>query len=748
MNTKKRLITFIIAFVMIVSLIPIKNVQAATTDFKIISTTEVTAVQAKKWAKSKGATDTFANLAELYWKYAEDCGGVNPAIAYVQAAKETGYGRFGGVLDESYYNPCGMKTSSGGGDYDKEAHQRFNSWDEGIQAQMDHLALYAGASGYPKKNTYDPRHFATIKGKATTTNELGTKWAPSSTYGEEVGKLYMNLMDYAGVEYDSSNNYDEIESPIDSSNEEPNPGIVNSKPADLKVDTVIGEIKPEVNKPDSEDKVLITSSKGWKLENGKWYYYKDDGIKAVGWIKPDSNWYYLDEETGVMKTGWLKLKNDWYYLESSGAMAKGWKYIGGAWYFMKDTGIMATGIQHDGNHLYYLQSSGAMNTSKGWKKINNNWYYMQSNGQVTTGWYKENTTWYYLQGDGSMVTGIRNIDGKVYSFNGSGAMETGWKSINNIWYYFNKSGEMATGWINDGKNHYYLYDNGAMATGWIKLGSSWYYLNKNGSMATGWVSSNGDMYYLDTTTGRMLTNTIIDGYKIGSNGKRGSKVSNSTEDNKPSTKPSSPSTTPSTGKGKTIYVDAGHDYGKDYGSETKIDGITYSETALNMEVADKLKNELVKRGYNVVMTRNLGETPKFSSLTESLSYRVNKANNSNADLFISIHHNSAGATAKGIETLYSDRSQDEAFGSRYDAARIAKSKMLASLINNNIVNKLDLVNRGGKEQNLYVCRNVNMPAVLIEVGFITNKEEAIRCADPESQQKVAEAIAEIVAANY
>jgi N-acetylmuramoyl-L-alanine amidase len=72
---------------------------------------------------------------------------------------------------------------------------------------------------------------------------------------------------------------------------------------------------------------------------------------------------------------------------------------------------------------------------------------------------------------------------------------------------------------------------------------------------------------------------------------------------------------------------------------------------------------------------------------------------------------------------------------------------MATLINNNIASKLNLNNRGSQEQNLYVCRNTNMPAVLVEVGFITNKEEAIRCADPASQQKVAEAIAEVIAAN-
>ena len=112
MNIKKKIITFVLTFAMVLSLVPTLSVQAATTDFKIISDTEVTAKQAKKWAKSKGATETFIDLADLYFKYSSDCGDVNPAIAYVQAAKETGFGKFGGVIDESYNNPCGLKDSS------------------------------------------------------------------------------------------------------------------------------------------------------------------------------------------------------------------------------------------------------------------------------------------------------------------------------------------------------------------------------------------------------------------------------------------------------------------------------------------------------------------------------------------------------------------------------------------------------------------------------------------------------------
>lgn len=100
-----------------------------------------------------------------------------------------------------------------------------------------------------------------------------------------------------------------------------------------------------------------------------------------------------------------------------------------------------------------------------------------------------------------MVTGTDKIGNTTYVFSDTGEMETGWVNVNNNWYYFNTDRSVATGWIN--------------------LDGAWYYLNDNGSMATGWVTSNGsDYYYLDPTSGKMLTDTTIDGYKIGADGKR------------------------------------------------------------------------------------------------------------------------------------------------------------------------------------------------------------------------------------
>lgn len=683
MNIKKKLIVLVMSFAMILSLVSIKDVQAAmTNDIKIISDTEVTVKQAEKWAKSKGATETFIDLADLYFEYSSECGDVNPAIAYVQAAKETAYGKFGGVLDESYHNPCGLKIAGGGSDTDKNAHEKFNQWKEGVQAHLDHLALYAGANGYPKNDSYDKRQFRTIKGTATTINYLGGKWAPSSTYGEEVNKLYKDLLSYSGIKVEenvasNSNNNSSNNSSISPLTQ--NPGTPETKPSALNASKIIA-----VNNSGTVENnaINITSTIGWKSQNGSWYYYKSDNTRAKGWINPDNNWYYLKAD-GSMLTGWFNDNGTWYYLKSSGVMTKGWVQL--------------------------------------------------------------NNVWYFLQGDGSMVIDLKTIDNKNYLFSNSGNMKTGWEKLNNYWYYFNVDGSMATGWLNDGVNNYYLYDTGAMAKGWINLNETWYYLKDSGTIATGWVTSNGASYYLDTT-GRMVTNTTIDGYKIGSDGKKQTSTIKSDEDTNNNGKSNQATNNPLNSNG-TIVIDPGHNYGGDGGVVPVIDGVTYSETELNMQVSSKLKTELENRGYTVIMTRKENEKEKLAERS-SLIKRINLANNSNADLFISIHHNSAGAEAQGIETYYSSKPQEAEFGGNLDSNRIEKSKQMARDINNEIANKLHLKNRGAKDSAYMVCMDTKMPAVLVEVGFITNKEEAERCSDSNNQQKVAEAIAEVVSKNF
>lgn len=71
---------------------------------------------------------------------------------------------------------------------------------------------------------------------------------------------------------------------------------------------------------------------------------------------------------------------------------------------------------------------------------------------------------------------------------------------------------MATKW-------YFFYDGGSMATGWIQPDSYWYYLDPfNEDMKTGWKSIGGKLYYFYSPFGRMATNTVINEWKIDSNG--------------------------------------------------------------------------------------------------------------------------------------------------------------------------------------------------------------------------------------
>ena len=229
MRNKRFILILVLLFVFNFCTINVQAMQdnydsRAIGNVNIISTTDVSLESVEAWARSKNATDSFVSLAKLYKKYASERGGVNWVLAYVQAAKETGYGKFGGVLNESYYNPCGLKNPQGGGDYDPDAHKKFDNWEQGVIAHLDHLALYAAATGYPKtvyvdkwKNdvlasneTYDPRHigwYSTaggILGKAKDVISLGGKWAPSETYGAELFRMYCEATNSEYLEARSS----------------------------------------------------------------------------------------------------------------------------------------------------------------------------------------------------------------------------------------------------------------------------------------------------------------------------------------------------------------------------------------------------------------------------------------------------------------------------------------------------------------------------------------------------------------
>ncbi|WP_052144749.1 N-acetylmuramoyl-L-alanine amidase [Halalkalibacter okhensis] len=150
-----------------------------------------------------------------------------------------------------------------------------------------------------------------------------------------------------------------------------------------------------------------------------------------------------------------------------------------------------------------------------------------------------------------------------------------------------------------------------------------------------------------------------------------------------------------------IVIDAGHG-GSDPGATAN--GLQEKEVVL--DIALRVEKKLRAAGANVVMTRT---NDTFIALEE----RANIANRAKASSFISVHANAATEAANGSETYWLAGTSED-------------SKKLATAIQKHLVNELGTRDRGVKTANFSVLRNTNMPASLVEVGFLTNKAEADR----------------------
>lgn len=207
-----------------------------------------------------------------------------------------------------------------------------------------------------------------------------------------------------------------------------------------------------------------------------------------------------------------------------------------------------------------------------------------------------------------------------------------------------------------------------------------------------------------------------------------------------------------------ILIDAGHG-GKDPGAlkTYKIDGkdVTIREKDINLNVA-KLLYEKLKTAYpdkNIILTRN-------KDVFLELSERTDIANNvkvakDEAIIFISIHVNSSlNKSSSGYEVWYLspgyrrevlDKSTVEADSSLYtilntmlEEEYTTESIMIAKFIDEGLSNTIgsESKSRGIKEEDWFVCKNSNMPSVLVELGFVSNEKEALLLNDEKYLKKV------------
>ena len=184
-----------------------------------------------------------------------------------------------------------------------------------------------------------------------------------------------------------------------------------------------------------------------------------------------------------------------------------------------------------------------------------------------------------------------------------------------------------------------------------------------------------------------------------------------------------------------IAIDDGHGM-ETAGKRTPAfsDGSIMKENEFNNAVAEYLTAALERNGFEVLMVAPGDEDT-------ALKTRVQRANDTRAAAYISIHANAYGTTwneANGLETWIYEKVMPDSETFRF-----------AKCIHDELIRATGLRNRGMKRSSdLFVLKNTAMHAVLVECGFMTNKEEAALLKDEIYRWKCGEAICRGVCAFY
>lgn len=176
--------------------------------------------------------------------------------------------------------------------------------------------------------------------------------------------------------------------------------------------------------------------------------------------------------------------------------------------------------------------------------------------------------------------------------------------------------------------------------------------------------------------------------------------------------------------GVTIMLDAGHG-GSDPGAPNRHGPV---EKTITLDTAQRVKRTLESWGARVIMTRTGDSYP-------TLNQRIASSDRADPNLFVSLHADSAKNTSAHGFTVYVARKSSSA--SRKAAQNLERS-LKASGISS----------RGVRKANFRVIADTDDPAVLVEMGYLTNPSEASRLSQPAYRQKLAEAIARGVSATF
>ncbi len=180
--------------------------------------------------------------------------------------------------------------------------------------------------------------------------------------------------------------------------------------------------------------------------------------------------------------------------------------------------------------------------------------------------------------------------------------------------------------------------------------------------------------------------------------------------------------------GKLIYIDPGHG-GIDVGANYK----DIYEKDINLEISLLLANQLEEKGAIVYLTRikdyDLGTPHAYLRKRSDLSKRVKLINDSNCDLYLSIHLNASQSTSwRGAQVFYNNINK--------------KNKKLAIIFQDVLKNNLGSKRKIKEINDLYMYKRITRPGLLLELGFISNANERYILRQKYYQKKIVKALIE------
>ena len=400
--------------------------------------------------------------------------------------------------------------------------------------------------------------------------------------------------------------------------------------------------------------------------------------------------------TSTIKNQWKQVDGAWYYYNEKGESLK--KTFWNSYYFHKDGKMASSEWIYENNHWYYAKSSGTLAQNE-WMTINQHWYIFNAQGILLTNQWNDA---YYLKPSGAMAENEWIYDATYQS-----------------WFYITANGRYAQ---NTWKDDYYLKSGGYMAKNeWIYDSSyqAWFYLDRNGLYVTGSHIINGALHSFKGNgvwIREIKENTVSNELPFATSNYQ-----------------------------KVIFLDPGHG-GKDPGAQY----LGLKEKDLNLQVSQQLKTKLESLGYKVIMSRSTDIFVDF--VTE----RSKMSNETNADMFISIHFNATGhgldSGEDGIQTyIYQPTGNIPSVINKKwhdNPTRLKYSYKLGSYIHQSVLATTQAKDAGLLAKSFAVLRETNKPAVLLELGYMDDSKESQKIRTKEYQQKLVDGITQGIQQYY